>query len=139
MHSKILLIEQTGELRKLLDEVRIQAEFNCISTTEHSLALQLCHYLSPHLIFVDFELPEFNGYRFSKQVNGGFERPHIPLIAIIHPAHIIEYRQSLYTVDDYLFKPVKIDQLIQRLESYLSDPYRLCPSVQRSLTYPTGG
>lgn len=51
------------------------------------------------------------------------------LIAIINPAHIIEYRKSLYTLDDYLLKPVNIDQLMPRIESYLSDPYRLCPSV----------
>jgi two-component SAPR family response regulator len=121
MYPKILLIEQTGQLRKLLNDIRSFATFNFISTTEPSLALQLCDYLSPNMIFVDFELSELHGYEFSQQVNGGFERPHIPLIAIIHPAHIIEHNQSLYTVDNYLFKPVTIDQLRKSIQTYLLD------------------
>ncbi|MDJ1169039.1 response regulator [Roseofilum sp. BLCC_M154] len=121
MYPKILLIEQTGELRELLNEIRSFATFNFISTTEPSLALQLCDHLSPNMIFVDFELPELHGYEFSQQVNGSFERPHIPLIAVIHPAHIIEHRKSLYTVDNYLFKPVNIDQLRQNIQTYLLD------------------
>ncbi|WP_318722838.1 hypothetical protein [Roseofilum sp. SID1] len=50
MHPKILLIEQTGELQKLLHNISELKAFNFISTSEPSLALQLCDYLSPHLI-----------------------------------------------------------------------------------------
>lgn len=126
MHPKILLIEQTGELRKLLDKIPELEAFSFISTSEPSLALQLCDYLSPNLILVDFEQSEFHGYQFSKQVNGGFERPHIPLIAIIHPAQILEPHQSLYTVDDYLFKPLNLAQLKQSIQTCLLDQSLFC-------------
>ncbi|MDB9517080.1 response regulator [Roseofilum reptotaenium CS-1145] len=121
MHPKILLIEQTGELRNLLDNISELEAFSFISTSEPSLALPLCNYLSPNLILVDFELHQFHGYQFSKQVNGGFERPNIPLIAIIHPAQILENNQFLYTVDDYLLKPIKIAQLRQSIQTCLPD------------------
>ncbi|MBP0027083.1 hypothetical protein [Roseofilum sp. Guam] len=127
--APVIFLEQTGEIQKLLDNISELEAFNFISTSEPSLALQLCDHLSPNLILVDFEQPHFHGYQFSMQVNGDCERPHIPLIAIIHAAHILQHYQPPYTVDHYLCKPLNIAQLKQSIQTCLLNPSLFyCPT-----------
>ncbi len=119
MYPKILVIEQTGNIRKLLEEIREFNDFHFISTSEISLGFQIFQNLSPHLIIVDFNLPNFNGYCFARRVNGNFKRCHIPLIAILNAEQNADLCQGLYSIDEYLWQPVNIQQLTHLIQVYL--------------------
>ena len=119
MYPKILLIEPSGNIDRLLENISALGICNCISTTEFSLRYPLWQNLSPHLIIVDFDYPNFNGYLFAQIVNSRNDRPRIPIVALIAADGRSEQMTAGYAVDRYLIKPITSDRLMQTIHMYL--------------------
>jgi DNA-binding NarL/FixJ family response regulator len=89
----VLLIEDNLTFREVLKEY-LEEHFPFMVIEEAAncgQALQRIHEISPHLIFMDMNLPEMNGLKLTQEIKKEFPDIHI---AIITGYDLLEYQQA---------------------------------------------
>lgn len=73
-----------------------------------------------NLILIDMMMPEMDGYEAIPKLKKDEEYKHIPVIAVTAQAMTGDKEKCLAAgADDYLSKPVDVDELINVLNKYL--------------------
>ena len=118
MAKKILVIDD-DQLNVKLVQSRLEAsDYVVVSALDGDEGLQLIEKERPDLIILDVKMPKMNGYTFMLEFRKleGFNR--IPVIVLT--AH--EEMQPIFTlkgVRGYLVKPIKFEQLFEKLDALL--------------------
>lgn len=79
---KVLLTEDNSLFREVLRE-HLQEQFPCITVEEAvncDEAFQKIKEISPHLIFMDMNLPEMNGLKMTQKIKKDFPHIHIAIL-----------------------------------------------------------
>ena len=120
---KILIVDDNAGnivvLSELLGQIK-QCEITCVTTGNEALKQILKS--EHHLIILDIQLPDINGYELARMLKSNRRTIDIPIIfcsAIFTTEEWIKKGFELGAID-YLVKPIKEEQLISKIQFYLS-------------------
>jgi len=115
MELKVLIIDDDEGMRLVLRKIINKAEgFKLVGEADSGeTGLSLAEALSPHIVFMDVEMPGMGGVECAKKIIDIAPRTFI-IFATAHENYMSEAFE-LYA-SDYLIKPFKIDRILTTLE-----------------------
>jgi two-component system cell cycle response regulator DivK len=116
----ILYIEDNADNRTLIRRILAAEGYQVIEAGSAMEALQKIAISRPHLILMDINMPEVDGYTLTSKIRAmeGFEQ--IPIVALTANVMRGDRERSLEAgCDGYIQKPIDIDLLPQQIEHYL--------------------
>ena len=115
---KILVVEDDKNLRKLIVTCLEKASYTVFETHNGEEALDLMDKEYVDLIVTDIMMPEMDGYELIKSLREA--NYNTPILIITAKEDIEDNRQDFNLgADDYMVKPINIDELILRVKSLL--------------------
>ncbi len=113
MKEKILVAEDNNEFRNFIKMTLNLRNYEVFSAENGKEALTLCKKVEPDLIISDISMPEMDGFKFLEIVRSREKGKMIPFLFLTAHTGEAKMRQaSLLAVDDYLFKPFKMQELL---------------------------
>ncbi len=116
----VLLVDDEQANLELFSAILEEEGYRILSAKNAALALQLLEKNKPDLIISDIYMPEMGGFEFYEKVQGVAELRSIPFIflsALSDRAHVREGKEL--GADDYLTKPIDIDELVTTVRGKL--------------------
>lgn len=118
--ASILYVEDNPENRILILRI-LNAEGHQVTFAENATeALSAVEAQVFHLILMDINLPDMDGYTLTAQLR---ERPaleHVPIVALTANVMKGDREKSLEAgCDGYIQKPIDVDMLPRQVEAYL--------------------
>lgn len=114
---KILLVDDEPEACELLTYMLAGHEgvrvIGAAGTVDE--ALRLMHQEHPHLVLLDIQMPEKDGFYFIEEVHRSDENPGIIFVTAFEHYAIQAIRNSVF---DYILKPVHQDELFSAIERF---------------------
>ena len=121
MGKKILVVDD-DQLNVKLVQTRLESNnFEVITAFDGEEGLSKIEKEKPDLIILDVQMPKMNGYTFMLEFKKMEEFNRVPVIVLT--AH--EEMQPIFTlkgVRGYLVKPIKFEQLFEKLDALLGKP-----------------
>ncbi|MFX1513899.1 MAG: response regulator transcription factor [Promethearchaeota archaeon] len=123
MDPLILLVDDNPDI---LENLKLALEFNryrVITAENGKVALELLSNLEipPDIVISDIMMPKMDGYEFFQEVSENSDWNHIPFFFLTARSAQSDIRfGKLLGVDDYITKPVNIDDLLARISGTLS-------------------
>ncbi|MGN1329783.1 MAG: response regulator transcription factor [Clostridia bacterium] len=115
---KILVVEDDKNLRKLIVTCLEKANYTVFESMNGERALDLMDKEYIDLIVTDIMMPEMNGYELIKELREA--KYEVPILIITAKEDIEDKKQGFNLgADDYMVKPINIDELILRVKSLL--------------------
>jgi len=118
---KILLVEDEKDIREMLKKVlEIYGRYTVIMAEDGKEAIKQANITKPDLILMDIKMPEMDGLEALKILKETSTTVAIPVIMVTACSEDLCRAEAgrLYD-EDYITKPVKIDDLIARIEKVL--------------------
>jgi CheY-like chemotaxis protein len=113
MKKHILLVEDNERLRSNLLFVLNREGFDAVGATNGTEALKIIAKDPPDLVVSDIMMPDMDGYDLVKHLRESTLTLSLPVIFLTAKTAPEELRSGmLYGVDDYLTKPVNINDLL---------------------------
>lgn len=116
----ILLVDDEQANLELFSTILEDEGYRTLSAKNAALALHLLENNKPDLIISDIYMPEMGGFEFYEKVQGIQELRSVPFIflsALSDRAHVREGKEL--GADDYLTKPIDIDELVTTVRGKL--------------------
>jgi DNA-binding response OmpR family regulator len=120
--KKILVVDDEDEIRLLFSRVLSDKGYDVITAARGLDAIKKVQSENPQMIILDAMLPEVHGFDICKRIKGSSKYGHIPVIMISAIYRGWRYAQDLkdsYGVDEFIEKPFKISELIQKVEALM--------------------
>jgi DNA-binding response OmpR family regulator len=120
--KKILVVDDEDEIRVLFTRVLTDKGYDVVTAARGREAIQKVQSENPHMIILDAMLPEVHGFDICKRIKGSSKYGHIPVIMISAIYRGWRYAQDLknsYGVDEFIEKPFKISELIQKVDQLI--------------------
>ena len=74
----------------------------------------------PDIVLLDINLPDTDGYSVLRNLKASEDTADIPVVALTANAMHSEVRRGKHAgFDEYLTKPISVDELLATLEKYL--------------------
>ena len=114
---KILLVDDEPEARELLKYMLLEKKGISIVGDAGNVdeALKLMQIEHPHLVLLDIQMPEKDGFNFIEQVQRSAEKPGIIFVTAYEHYAIQAIRNSVF---DYILKPVHQEELESAIERF---------------------
>ncbi len=124
--KKILVIEDTLEVRENLEEILVLDGYEVITASNGKIGVQLANEHLPDLIICDVMMPELDGFGVLKILNKQKSTYDIPFIFLTAKAEKVDYRKGMgLGADDYITKPFDDTELLSAIEIRLKKSARL--------------
>jgi DNA-binding response OmpR family regulator len=124
-HRTILVVDDDTVVLRVLERDLVQVGFTVLTAVNGREALDIVVREPVDIIVSDISLPEMDGLEFCQRIRRSPEHAHIPFIFLtIHGGEDKRTRGLRSGADDYLVKPFKSVDLIDRVEI-------LCDRIQR--------
>jgi two-component system cell cycle response regulator DivK len=122
MSTRILVIEDHEDNRRILRDLLASVGFECLEATtgEAGVALAETAAPAPDLILMDIQLPGLDGYQTTRRIKANPALRRIPIIAVTSYAlsgDDVKAREA--GCDAYVTKPFSPRALLQRIREYL--------------------
>jgi len=118
--SRILVIEDDSKLRANICELLVSENYDVENTENGLIGLGKVSHYCPDLIISDIMMPQMNGFELLKELLKSPETATIPLIFLSAKAEPEHLREGMNLgADDYLFKPFRITDLLNAVETRL--------------------
>jgi len=114
---RILLLEDSAEVRVLLERRLANAGYEVLTAADPVEAGKLVVERGPHLIIADIQLPYMSGDEFVAALRADPEVRDIPVIFLSVDAHLEEHAKRLGAVA-YFDKAVSLERLLEVVELY---------------------
>ncbi|MDG4811502.1 response regulator [Hydrogenovibrio sp. 3SP14C1] len=121
-NKTILYIEDNPANLKLVSHVLAKRDYtNLITAHEPKLGIELAKANKPHLILLDINMPGMNGYEVLEVLKKDDDIRDVPVVAITANAMSHDIRRAKQAgFDDYLTKPLDVENFLSVVEYYLS-------------------
>jgi len=119
--ARILVVDDEDDIRMLISRVLADKGYRVVTASRGLEAIQKVQTERPDMIILDAMLPEVHGFDICKKIKGSSKYGHIPVIMISAIYRGWRYAQDLkdsYGVDDFVEKPFKISELVEKVEKY---------------------
>jgi adenylate cyclase len=118
--SHILVIEDDVLIRRVYYDVLDSEGYRVSLAGSGEEALAYLQLITPDLILLDLGLPGIDGYEVTRRIKSDTTKPFIPVIMISAQADMTISVSSLDAgADDFLFKPVELDDMLARIRAML--------------------
>src|SRR5262245_11854534 len=120
MSEKIVLcVEDNPQNQLLVNRILASRGYKVVEATDGLAGLDMIRNLKPPLVLLDIDLPKMGGIEVVQQVKADPPLRDIPVIALTASAmHGDKERFLEAGCNDYLSKPIQVQQLIQIVETY---------------------
>jgi DNA-binding NarL/FixJ family response regulator len=119
--TKILLIEDEPQMRKNMQLILKREGFTVITAANGSEGIAAARRELPHLILCDVMMPEVDGYGVLGALRSERATETIPFIFLTAKGDKADIRSGMNLgADDYLTKPVSIDDLLAAIHARLA-------------------
>ncbi|MBE9563460.1 MAG: response regulator, partial [Proteobacteria bacterium] len=116
--AKILVVDDIESNRNLIEEYLSPVNLEVICAENGQQALLFAEEYNPALILMDIRMPEMDGYEATKRLKENSITANIPIIALTASVSL-DKKFEIHDFNDYLFKPVNISVLLDKLSKYL--------------------
>jgi len=119
-NKKTILLVDDSALQNRISKNILEPKYNVKVTMSANQALDVITQGKPDLIVLDYDMPEFDGYRFLRLLRDEPATADIPVIFLTgvvdkeHVSKVIPLKP-----DGYLLKPVSAEKLLARIEALL--------------------
>lgn len=129
--KKILFIDDNAELRDLtVDALRLEG-FDAFGAENGQLGIDLAKSTTPDLILCDIMMPDMDGYEVYRQLKADLRTSLIPFVFLSALAGRSNIRKGMNLgADDYLSKPVALDELLGTIHARLGKTEHLNDHVE---------
>jgi len=139
----VLVVEDSEVNRQVAVALVKKMGHEVIETDDGAAAVEIFQSKSPHIVLMDMHMPGMDGYEATRRIREieKLRNSHVPIIALTAHATKEAREQCLASgMDDYLAKPVRIQQLRDVLRRHgLSDtPVEMPPPPGKHTSMGTG-
>ncbi len=116
---RLLIVDDHWESRSVLLDLLASAGFHCREASNGHEAVQQFHDWSPHLVWMDLQMPVMDGEAAMRAMKTGDSPP----IVIALTANIFERERSGLCqagFDDLVLKPFRIEEIWEKLQAHLA-------------------
>ena len=139
----VLVVEDSEVNRQVAVALVKKMGHEVVETDDGAAAVEIFQSKSPHIVLMDMHMPGMDGYEATRRIREieKLRNSHVPIIALTAHATNEAREQCLASgMDDYLAKPVRIQQLRDVLRRHgLSDtPVEMPPPPGKHTSMGTG-
>lgn len=128
--DKILLIEDHEESAILICDILTTAGYQMVWMVDGSAALEQIRLLQPIALITDIQLSGIDGYQLIQTLRHHQATKLLKILVLTAKAMPADRQQCLAVgADDYLAKPIKPDQLLQKLAALLDTSSDAAPRI----------
>jgi CheY-like chemotaxis protein len=126
VNTTILLVEDNEPSRDALSRRLQRRGFDVQTAIDGQQAVEQAHAWLPNLILMDLGLPVIDGWEATRQLKDSKTTRHIPIIVLSADAMTNDRNLALAAgADDFDTKPVRFEQLLEKIEALLTPDARL--------------
>jgi len=119
--KRILVIEDEPEMRRNITTLLRFKEYEPIAAENGRVGIEIARREQPDLILCDVMMPEMDGYGVLRSLQADAKLALIPFIFLTAKGEKDDLRSGMNLgADDYLTKPVGIDDLVLAIEARLN-------------------
>ena len=119
----ILIVEDNERNLKLLRDVLRAKKYETIEARTAGDALRLAQTSAPALVFMDIQLPDFDGIKALRILRADARTKSIPVVAVSASAMPDDRERILQSgFDGYITKPISIVQILNTAREFAGDP-----------------
>jgi two-component system, cell cycle response regulator DivK len=117
---RILVIEDNRDNMTLIVDILTSLEYDVMQAVDAEQGLQIARDQQPNLILLDLSLPRMDGWTAARELKAEPLLQPIPVIALTAHAMVGDRERALKAgCDDYITKPINIQELDRKLKKYL--------------------
>ena len=117
--QKILVVDDDQRLLRLLELSLHRAGYQVITAVVGELGVEKVRTEQPDLVLMDVMMPGIDGFETTKRIRRLPEGRHIPIIFLSALVEKEAKMKGLRIGDDYVTKPVKMGEVLARIEARL--------------------
>ncbi|ACK68965.1 response regulator receiver sensor signal transduction histidine kinase [Gloeothece citriformis PCC 7424] len=117
--EKILVVDDSPDNLFLIQTILEEQGLNVILAQDGIAALKLVKEKSPKLILLDVMMPKMDGFEVTRQIRSNPNIPYIPILLITAYDQPSAVKGLDVGADDFIRKPVDVDELLARVRSLL--------------------
>lgn len=118
--SRILVVEDNHDNMTLIVDVLNSLEYDVLQATDGLRGVEMTQNLMPDLVLMDLSLPKMDGWTATRTIKAQESLKHIPIIALTAHAMKGDRERALDAgCDDYISKPINLQELASKLDEYL--------------------
>jgi DNA-binding response OmpR family regulator len=121
MSAKVLVVDDNDDAVYILSKALIEEGCSVQVAMDGAQALDKIREEPPDLMLLDLMMPTFNGFALLKTIRTKTDRGNIPIIVVSALSQVYWKNQALdLGANDYLTKPIRVNEVIQKVRQYLS-------------------
>ena len=118
--SRILVVQDNQDNMTLIVDVLNSLEYDVLQATDGLRGVEMAQELMPDLVLMDLSLPKMDGWTATRTIKAQEPLNHIPIIALTAHAMKGDRERALEAgCDDYISKPINLQELASKLDEYL--------------------
>jgi adenylate cyclase len=118
--AHILIVEDDSIIRRVYHDVLVNDGYRVSLAGSGEEAIAYLQLITPDIILLDLGLPGIDGHEVTRRVKADRSKPFIPVMVLSAAADLNTSVASLDAgADDFLVKPVEIDELLARVRAML--------------------
>jgi CheY-like chemotaxis protein len=120
---RILIVEDNADNRTLITDILEALEYDVIEAINGEEGVAKAEAEVPDIILMDLSLPHMDGWTAAGTIKNIEALAAIPIIALTAHAMIGDREKALAAgCDDYITKPIDLQELQAKLMQYLDEP-----------------
>lgn len=117
--NRVLVVEDNEDNMTLIVDVLQSLDYEVIQAKDGEQGVLMATDMIPDVILMDLSLPRMDGWTATKTIKQNQKLHHIPIIALTAHAMVGDRERALAAgCDDYISKPINLQELAGKLSNY---------------------
>lgn len=118
--NRILVVEDNQDNMTLIIDVLTALEYEVFQAKDGVQGVEMTEDLRPDLVLMDLSLPKMDGWTATREIKAQVDLQEIPIIALTAHAMKGDKERALEAgCDDYITKPINLQELANKLDNFL--------------------